>query len=219
MIMGAIITDYTLKSYIRQIVRDTTNRNTVISRLWEWIYHPNIRDPLPEVDTDSLLELLVTEFGSEAVKDRGTVDDIQRHEIIMQNITFHLVRLPGRYMVSAGMPAKSVSFSKYRNPEETVEYMRAFNDAMPTIHMYIDENIAAKERAKLLSNITEATGRGMIEQIKEEEGLEIPKISCIRGTDKGRVIIYFDEIDEKINCPIDYLRARLIRRFANKRRK
>ena len=76
MIMGAIITDYTLKSYIRQIVRDTTNRNTVISRLWEWIYHPNIRDPLPEVDTDSLLDLLVTEFGSEAVKDRGIVDDI-----------------------------------------------------------------------------------------------------------------------------------------------
>ena len=97
--------------------------------------------------------------------------------------------------------------------------MSAFNDAMPDIHRYIEEEIATIARDKLLSDITAATAKGMLESIISEEGLEVPKISCIRGTEKGRVILYFDEIDEKINCPLDYLRSRLIRRFANKRRK
>lgn len=103
--------------------------------------------------------------------------------------------------------------------EETEMYRKAFDEQMPKIHAYIDEVISEVARENMLCSITAATAKGMIENIIREEGLEVPEISCIRGTDKGRVILYFDELDEKINCPIDYLRARLIRRFANKRRK
>lgn len=103
--------------------------------------------------------------------------------------------------------------------EDTEELRQAFDEAMPRIHAYIDETISTVARENMLCSITAATAKGMIEQIISEENLDVPKISCIRGTDKGRVILYFDELDEKINCPIDYLRARLIRRFANKRRK
>jgi hypothetical protein len=103
--------------------------------------------------------------------------------------------------------------------EETEMYKKAFEEQMPKIHSYIDDVISDVARENMVCSITAATAKGMIEQIITEEGLDVPKICSIRGTEKGRVILYFEELDEKINCPLDYLRARLIRRFANKRRK
>lgn len=224
------ITDFILKSHIRQLLRNKKNvygsniasvdRNDIVSRLWDWIYIPHISDATEAgADTKHLLELL--RKGSEicTVEDSGDMYGAIRYEICFPSIKFHLIKLHDRYMVTAAKAPTSVSFSRFRSPEETVAYMNAFNDAMPAIYRYIEEEIAALARNELLASITTSTAKGMIEQIINEEGLDVPKICSIRGTEKGRVILYFEELDEKINCPLDYLRARLIRRFANKRRK
>jgi hypothetical protein len=106
-----------------------------------------------------------------------------RYEIYFPSIKFHLIKLHNRYMVTAAKAPTSVSFSRFRSPEETVAYMNAFNDAMPAIYRYIEEEIAALARNELLASITTSTAKGMIEQIINEEGLDVPKISSIRGTD------------------------------------
>ena len=218
-IMEKPITDFILKSHIRQLIRNhhgsditSIDRNKIIGRLWDWIYTPHrlegYEDPF---DTAHLLELLKKESERVEVEENGVVR--------FTSVKFYLTDQNSRLSITAANPPTSVSFGKSRSPEETAAYMSAFNDAMPDIHRYIEEEIATIARDKLLSDITAATAKGMLESIISEEGLEVPKISCIRGTEKGRVILYFDEIDEKINCPLDYLRSRLIRRFANKRRK
>lgn len=48
--------------------------------------------------------------------------------------------------------------------------------------------------------------------------MNIPQIACIRGTPQRRVILYFADMDEKINCPLDYHKVRLLRRFGRIKR-
>lgn len=57
-----------------------------------------------------------------------------------------------------------------------------------------------------------------MEQLNEEVNLNIPDIACIKETPQRCVILYFADMDEKINCPLDYLKARLLRRFVRTKR-
>ena len=68
-IMEKTITDFILKSHIRQLIRNhhgsditSIDRNKIIGRLWDWIYTPHrlegYEDPF---DTAHLLELLKKE--------------------------------------------------------------------------------------------------------------------------------------------------------------
>ena len=66
---------------------------------------------------------------------------------------------------------------------------------------------------------TAASGKGIIDQLIAEEGLEIPHIDRICGTANGRVKVYFADSSEKINCPLDYLRSRFLRRFGKRKTK
>ena len=102
--------------------------------------------------------------------------------------------------------------------EEMIAYMRIFNDRIPAIHHQIDHEFQQIAHKKMLCNLTEATARGMIAQLIEEENLDIPEITKLRGTDKGRVTISFAGIPGKFSMPLDHLRARFMRRFACKRR-
>ena len=91
--------------------------------------------------------------------------------------------------------------------------MIAFNDLMPEIHKEIDKVLAQIAMNNMLCSVSAATGKGIVDQLIEE-GVDIPPIGSIRGTANGRVVLYFANSDEKINSPLDHLRARLKRRFS-----
>lgn len=216
---GPLITDYTLKSCISKIIdRDSRNsidvtsinRTDVIATLWSWI---NLPEKLHEqADADALLRLLRRKFGDDSVIDTGIVDNHHTYKIHFSNVTFYIMKLEQSYLLSAGIPITKAHRQSVRPSKQVLGYMLAFNELMPDIQTHIDNTIAEVARDNMLCHITAATGRGIVDQLRGE-GVEIPEISCIRGTANGRVILYFADSDEKINSPMDHLRARLIRRF------
>jgi hypothetical protein len=169
-------------------------------------------------DTGELVELLRKEYGCDAVEDKGAADGHQRYEIGVSNIRFHIMQLPQSYRISAALPIIDVRYVSCRHPEETIAYMRAFSETIPTVHEYIDQNVALIVKEHMICDITAATGKGIIDQLIEEEGLEVPHISSICATANGRVKVYFADSSEKINCPLDYLRSRFVRRFGKRKK-
>ena len=71
----------------------------------------------------------------------------------------------------------------------------------------------------MICDVTAASGKSIIDQLIAEEGLEIPHIDRICGTANRRVKVYFADSSEKINCPLDYLRSRFLRRFGKRKTK
>ena len=221
------ISDFTLKASIRRIVHDTYSRHMaepaavyhdiVISLVWNWIYTPEVLNQT--VNTDELVELLRKEYGYDAVEDKGVVDGYQRYEILFSNVRFHIVKLPMSYRIGAALPVTNVVYVSCWNPQETLCFMRAFNELIPAVHDYIDQNLSAAAKESMICDVTAASGKGIIDQLIAEEGLEIPHIDRICGTANWRVKVYFADSSEKINCPLDYLRSRFLRRFGKRKTK
>ena len=104
----------------------------------------------------------------------------------------------------------------------TDELKKEYQSEYQKFHSYIREECSLlgieRRKKELLSDISAATAKSMIEDMVKQGIINIPKNYTIRGTDIGRVVIYFHSPQCKINVPLDYLKARLIRRFPNKRR-
>jgi hypothetical protein len=82
------------------------------------------------------------------------------------------------------------------------------------------KSLGAERRKKaILADIHEATARAMINELSEQGQVDIPKIFAVKATDTGRVTIEFNSPSCTIKAPLDHLRARLIRRFTNKKHK
>lgn len=222
--MQELITDFTLRSSIRRITHDTQDRykteasgfhDHVISDEWDLINTPEVLNQT--ADTEQLLELLRNDEGCGDVEEKGLIDGFRWYEVQFSNISFHILQLPRSYRVSAAQPLKKARYLSCFGPEETLARMHAFNNVIPELHDSIEKEVAQVARDNMLGEMTAATGKGVIDQLIAEEGLQVPPISCISGTANGRVIIYFADSSEKISCPLNYLRARLLKRFGQKR--
>lgn len=165
--MQDFITDFTLISSIRRIVHDTYSRHMmepasvyhdfVISQVWNWIYTPEVLNQRAE--TKELVELLRKEYGLDAVDDKGIIDGYQRYEIKFSNVKFYIVQLPMSYRINAARPVTNVAYVSCCNPEETLAYMRSFNDAIPAVHDYVEQNISLANKEHLISEVTAASGK------------------------------------------------------------
>ena len=121
------------------------------------------------------------------------------------------------YRIGAALPVTNVVYVSCWDPQETLYFMRAFNELIPTVHDYIDQNLSAAAKESMICDVTAASGKGIIDQLIAEEGLEIPHIDRICGKANGRVKVYFADSSEKIICPLDYLRYRFLRRFGKRK--
>ena len=81
----------------------------------------------------------------------------------------------------------------------------------------IDQVQEEKTKENLIRNMIAASATGIIEQVREEEHLDIPRIVDVKGTLKRKVYVKFEGIDKELSCPLDYLRVRLIRRFGREK--
>ena len=97
-------------------------------------------------------------------------------------------------------------------------HILSFDSYIPQIHDLIDQIQEEKTKENLIRNMIAASATGIVEQVREEEHLDIPRIVDVKGTLKRKVYVKFEGIDKELSCPLDYLRVRLIRRFGREKR-
>ena len=222
--MNRPITDYAIKSYVEQIIKgsydirnveiSSISRDLIISTLWSWISRP---DNLKQLcDADELINILRQEFRDEGLIDTGILQGRQTFEIQLSNVRYYIMRMSECTIINAVQIANKYTVMTGRPPMEMVRYMRAFNDLIPEIHRHIDKKLDKIAFDNTLCHIAAITGKGIVDGLIEE-GIEIPEIECIRGTFNGRVVLHFKNGAEKMSSPLDHLRARLKRRFSQKK--
>lgn len=213
---------YTLKSDIRRIISARIQYTMcdpmeikpedIIPTLWRWCIGYDTKNK-SQASCHELLELVRKEYGSDSIKELPTKNEYSSYVITLPNCPWYLNERENNtaYISPCGVK-KSDRSLKIKAPESTLAYMIAFDQHIPQIHEWIDETISQKAQEKLLGDITAATGKGIIDRLITEERLTIPAIIFFRGTHTGRVHIRFTT-GEVMNCPLNYLRSRLIRRF------
>ena len=78
-----------------------------------------------------------------------------------------------------------------------------------------DRLVAEQRKKEVLAEITAATAQGMIDGLVADGSVDLPESYTVKGTDTGRVIFESHSPKCIINTPLNYLRAKLIRRFPN----
>ncbi len=218
--MNNLISDYTIRSCVEKIINrsydirnvDTASisRDRILWTLWSWIISPEQQGLT--ADTDELINLLRREFGNDAVEDTGRVDGRQTYEIQLPNVRYHIVKLTQSYLINAVERARKHVYMSCKPPKEIVAYMRAFNDRIPDIHREIDKAIEKIAADNMICHISAISAKGIVDELIRE-GFNIPPLIRIQGTVKGRVVLWFDGMEDSIDSPLDHLKARLKRRF------
>ena len=219
--------EYTLKSNIPRIIAShiqytmcdpmSVRFDDIIPTLWRWTYCYHMAEAAVS-DYKKLLELLCDEYGPESIETKMDDYGYLIHTIQLPNSIWYLVpKDDDTYHISPYHPKSYTLISRNRQADVTASFMREFDRYIPKIHEWIENAISEKAREKLLCEITVATGKGIIEDVAREDGLTIPSIEYIRGTHKGRIFIQFTTGLE-LNCPLDHLRAKLVRRFKPKQK-
>ncbi len=76
----------------------------------------------------------------------------------------------------------------YRKPEENVEYMLSFDSYIPRVHEWIDSFQEEKAKDHMICQMITVSAKGIIDQAKEEEHLDIPTVTHIHGTLKRKIL-------------------------------
>jgi hypothetical protein len=108
---------------------------------------------------------------------------------------------------------------KHMTEELRETYFAEYQKFAPFIREQCKSLGAERRKKAILADIHEATARAMINELSEQGQVDIPKIFAVKATDTGRVTIEFNSPSCTIKAPLDHLRARLIRRFTNKKHK
>ena len=108
---------------------------------------------------------------------------------------------------------------KHMTEELRETYFAEYQKFEPFIREQCKSLGAERRKKAILADIHEATARAMINELSEQGQVDIPKIFAVKATDTGRVTIEFNCPSCTIKAPLDHLRARLIRRFTNKKHK
>ena len=108
---------------------------------------------------------------------------------------------------------------KYMTDELRETYFAEYQKFEPFIREQCKYLEAERRKKAILADIHEATARAIINELSEENLVALPKIFAVKATDAGRVTIEFNSPSCTINTPLDHLKARVIRRFTNKKHK
>lgn len=111
-------------------------------------------------------------------------------------------------------------FRNRRSKEYTITNLRHnYGEDCPFLGEAMEEydRLETEQRKKdVLSEITAATAQGIIDGLVAEGSVDLPANYTVKGTDTGRAIFVSHSPKWSINTPLNYLRARLIRRFPNR---
>ena len=222
--MDNCINEYTLKSSVCNILHHhpefinctaSVNHDDVIAVLWTWVHHYYGKRILtPAADIVSLKELMRQKLSRPSMNDLVTAEGYHVCRIKLPNTTWYIKDMNHGYTISLRNDANTqTSEFSYRKPEENVEYMLSFDSYIPRVHEWIDSFQEEKAKDHMICQMITVSAKGIIDQVKEEEHLDIPAVTHIHGTLKRKVYVEFEGIDKELSCPLDYLRIRLIRQF------
>ena len=108
---------------------------------------------------------------------------------------------------------------KYMTDELRETYFPEYQKFEPFIREQCKSLGAERRKKAILADIHEATARSMINELSKENMVALPNIFALKARDTGRVTIEFNSPNCIIDAPLDHLKARLIRRFTNKKHK
>ena len=108
---------------------------------------------------------------------------------------------------------------KHMTEELRETYFAEYQKFEPFIREQCKSLGAERRKKAILADIHETTARVIMNELSEQGQVDLPKIFAVKATDTGRVTIEFNSPSCTIKAPLDHLRARLIRRFTNKKHK
>ena len=108
---------------------------------------------------------------------------------------------------------------KHMTEELRETYFAEYQKFEPFIREQCKSLSAERRKKAILADIRETTARVIMNELSEQGQVDLPKIFAVKATDTGRVTIEFNSPSCTIKAPLDHLRARLIRRFTNKKHK
>ena len=205
------INRYTLKSWIKFAYGLKHDVNYVAAYVWG----EHFLNDLPQSPTDKSLadsmNQLTDRFGSGPTIQYDSESDSLA--IRLKHCSWSVINMLDQYWIEMG---KTSYHHIWSGPIEIlVGSFAEFDELMPFIIEQCHAIEAEKRKKQLLSDMAVATARGMIEDMVNQGLIDIPKDYVIRGTDTGRVTLYFNSPKCTISAPLDHLRARLTRRFPN----
>lgn len=223
--MNDYINENSIKSNIRRVLYthpdfkdsapSTISHDAVIDVVWVWTCQSNFVSKPRRDELLEFLDLARKTLGNDAIDDLG--DSL--YMIRLPNTTWLVKGVNSGYTISLKKEVNWTTFAiTYNLPENNLSYMSIFDRYIEKIHGWIDEVLTQKAKDSMICDMIATSAKGIIEQLRKEHNLDVPRIGCIRGTREKRVILYLADTDEKINCPLDYLRVRLLKRFGKKKR-
>ena len=214
--MSLDINRYTLKCWIKFAYGLKPNVDFVVSYIWgEHCIDDLPQSPIEKDMVDSV-DQLRDRFGTESTIHYNSESDSLT--LKLKHSSWSVLNMTDQYWITFDNTSfKYVHKYIWTGPIEIlVESLIEFDKLVPFIIEQCEEIETKKRKKQILTDMAVATARGMIEDMVSQGQIDIPKDYVIRGTDIGRVVLYFHSPKCTINTPLDYLRARLIRRFPNK---
>ena len=209
--MSLDINRYTLKCWIKFAYGLKPNVDFVVSYIWgEHCIDDLPQSPIEKGLADSM-DQLRDKFGVESTIHYDSESDSLL--LKLNHYSWSIFNQLDHYWIT--LDNTSYNYIWTGPIEILVESLIEFDKLVPFIIEQCEEIEAEKRKKQILTDMAVATARGMIEDMVSQGLIDIPKDYVIRGTDIGRVVLYFNSPKCTINTPLDYLRARLTRRFPN----
>ena len=221
------INEYTIKSAVRNVLytlphfkdcdHSTIKHENVIAVVCSWTYQsPTQNISERPVALTELLELIRQELGESAIEDMGLIENYRIYKVRFLNMTWYLRDMKVGYSISFYNGGKFLmNIYSFRSPEEDLSFMIKVDSLVPDIRKRIDDVLEEKAKKNMICKMMATSAKGLIDQIIEEEQMNIPKIVSISGRANKRVVVEFID-GREIDCPLNYLRSRLIRMFGKR---
>ena len=214
-------------------------REKILDHLWKMLYNTHGMSN-EDKSLEKFLDVVREKYGAEAVSadDVVRMDDAKtpvqpisrsKYKVslphstwIIEGMTDGGTKTGGRSMEREGFTLCRMSTGcqaamySSRGSVDTAEFISRFDENLPLINRYMDDCLSECARNRMICDLVVSTAKGIVAQVVEE-GVDIPKVTCVRGTPERRAVLYFEGTNNKINCPLDHLRSRLYRRFVLKR--
>lgn len=221
--MDEIFSSYNLKSRITNLacslkipdvaIGAPEFRMLILDRAWNLLYNSTLH-----IDNGSPLDAFLTLMREKYDADVVGVDDFDNKYKVSLPFSSWVVEPVGRGFTITALFAPGNAHSAYsrRGVEETAKFISLFDKNIPLINRYIDECISERLKDAMISDLVASAAKGIISQMKDE-GVDIPQVVSLKGGPDRRVVIGFEGSKREVDCPLDHLRSRLIRRFVRKR--
>lgn len=214
--MESIIGKYAIISYVKQTIRHERlikemDRGRIIASTWRMVYLNGLRGHVTDIRPEKMLAELKRIYSDRMKMQFGT-----RISISLPNSNWSIIKDEKGYRIGTGSCNITEFINCHHNASLTAQYIYSFDQMIPVIHEAIDEFIIEEKKNMSIIEIYSATAEAMIKDMIDNGLISMPSNYTVKATRDGRIKICLNHRTSVITCPMDYLKARLVRRFGVK---